>query len=454
MNWTAEEAATATKGLFFSKWQGSKIVFDSRLIEPGDIFIALPGQSDGHLYVEKALASGASAAIVSHIPSDITNKDKLLLVDDTLAALNDLANYKRLHSKAKFIAVTGSVGKTSTKELLGLAFSAHGKTFISRGNYNNYLGVPINLASLPDDTEYAILEVGMDHAGEITPLTKMIRPHVAIITGIENIHRANFDSIEGIAAAKAEIFIGLEPNGSTIINSASNCYNFLLNKTPTQNISLGIDSKIIEYSVENQKTIAKLNILGQVITLKIDNIIGSHHIHNMMAALTCVANNGLDPAKSVKALEQFKLPRGRGLVSQINVDGKAITLIDDSYNAGPVSVKAALKNMSYYKGRKVGILGDMTEMGPESVELHMSLKQDIEANNIDQVICFGAIIDDLYNILTQNKKMGHYLDLSSLAKELKIVAIPANFLVDSTGRIVATNLRGEQLQIKLRELMQ
>jgi UDP-N-acetylmuramoyl-tripeptide--D-alanyl-D-alanine ligase len=495
--WTAETAAEATNGVIFSKWQGNKLVFDSRLIEEGDIFLALPGtNSDGHAHVKQALEKGAAAAIVSKIPEDITNrplskiasirgfegglgsaqtavykevhedsstevahksptevefqkksnKDKLLLVDDVGQALSALAAYKRLKSSAKFIAVTGSVGKTSTKELLYLAFNAQGKSFASRGNYNNYLGVPINLASMPDDIEFAIIEIGMDHAGEITPLTKLVKPNMMVITNIEHIHRANFPSIDGIAEAKAEIFSGSLKEGVAIINSLSNCYSILRdqihhNVNISKTITLGIDSNIIEYSVHNNQTYAKLNILGQIISLNIPNILGIHQIYNMVTALTCVAQFGLDPLISAKALENFKLPRGRGLVMPININGKLITLIDDSYNAGPISIQAALRNMSHYSGRKVAILGDMTEMGEESLAIHLALKQDILNNKIDKVICFGEQMGQLHQTLTTEIQLGNYLTLAELAKDLPNKLIDGDILLIK-GSHYLTNLYG------------
>ncbi|MCT4634791.1 MAG: UDP-N-acetylmuramoyl-tripeptide--D-alanyl-D-alanine ligase [Rickettsiales bacterium] len=419
MSWTSKEAVLATKGEAFSDWQGENIVFDSRLIKKGDIFLALPGgASDGHDYVKSALEKGASGAIVSRVP-EMVNKEKLLLVSDCLKALSDMALYKRKKSNAKFIAVTGSVGKTSTKELLGLALSAHGKTFISRGNYNNFLGVPINLASLSDDAEYAVIEMGMDHKGEITPLSNLTKPDIAIITAIEKIHIANFDSIEGIAEAKAEIFTGMNKEGIAIINSLSNCHELLKKKAaPHGAISLGVESKVSNYQVKNNATKAELNILDKEITLNIDNILGIHQINNMAMALSCVASLNLDPAKSIPYLEKFQLPRGRGLVSKISVNDKNITLIDDSYNAGPVSVKAALKNLSYYNGRRVVILGDMVDMGDEALKLHLDLKQDIIDNKIDKVICFGKMMSNLYETLPEDKKLGKYLTLKELALEL------------------------------------
>ncbi len=447
MNWTEEEAATVAKGLFFSKWQGEKIVFDSRLIEKNDIFLALPGAtSDGHEHVLDALNKGAAAAIVSKIPESLTSKDKLLLVDDTKEALYNLASYKRNNSKAKFIAITGSVGKTSTKEQLKLAFSAHGEVFAGRGNYNNFLGVPINLASMPNDIEYGILEIGMDHAGEITPLSNLVRPNVAIITAIENIHRANFDSIEDIARSKAEIFDGTEEGSIAIINESSNCCPLLRdllknNKNISKVIAIGSDSKLISYSIQNNETFAKLDILGQEIQLKFDGVMPIHQIHNMVIVLTCVASLGLNPAESVEELQKFILPRGRGLVSKIEVEGKLITLIDDSYNAGPVSVTAALKNMSYYNGRKIAILGDMVDLGPDSLSFHVNLKDDIESNRIDKVICFGKQMQNLYQALPEEKRMGSYLDLKTLAKDLPI-KLQAGDILLIKGSLYINNLYG------------
>lgn len=424
MIWDSVNLASITNGKSFSKWQGNKIVFDSRLVEPDDIFIALPGANmDGHDFVVQALDKGAAAAIVSRIPDGLADIDKLLIVENTLDALSIMARYKRHKSKAKFIAITGSVGKTSTKELLGLALEQYGNIFVSRGNYNNFLGVPINLASMPDNTEYAVIEIGMDHEGEITPLTDLVRPHLAIITAIENIHRANFESIEGIAKAKAEIFHGLLPESIVILSSLSNCYDLLVKEVESNNnikqiINIGINSKILSYNVDNNCTKAQLNIMKEEVELNFEYIIGSHQIHNMMVALTCVNKLGLTLNKATESLSNFKLIRGRGEVSNIVIKEKKITLIDESYNSGPVSVRAALKNIGYYKGRKIAILGDMAEQGPESLQIHLELKEAIIANNIDKVICFGEEMSYLHEILPKDKQYGSYLNLKDLAKDL------------------------------------
>ena len=424
MIWTAQDIVTATGGKAFSQWHGGKIVFDSRLIEEGDIFIALPGQnSDGHNFVKTALDKKAAGAIVTKIPTDIETSEKLIIVKNCLNALEDMAKFKRSKSKAKFIAITGSVGKTSTKELVNLALEAHGKTFASRGNYNNFLGVPINLASIPDDAEYVIIEMGMDHKGEITQLSKLCRPHVAIITSIESIHIANFNSLEGIAEAKAEIFDGIEPNSLAIINALSNCYGYLQQITSTNpNISrvmsMGLDSKITSYEIQNNNTKSLLDIRENLINIHLAGIIGKHQIYNILTALTLCSHFGLDLVKSINTLEKFQLPRGRGKVSTINLNGNNITVLDDSYNAGPVSMKAALKTLSLYSGRKIAILGDMVDLGPNSEELHLSLKRDIINNNIDKVICFGKQMQALYKELPIEKQHGCYLTLETLKNDI------------------------------------
>lgn len=425
MIWLSEVLAEVTKGKIFSHWRGGKLVFDSRLIEEGDIFIALPGNNfDGHNFVEMALTEKkAAGAIVSILPEKVELHEKILLVDDTLKSLAKLANYKREKSKAKIIAVTGSVGKTSVKEILGLAFSPLGKTFISRGNYNNFLGVPINMASLPDDAEFAIFEIGMDHAGEISSLTKLVKPHLAIITSIENIHRANFASIEAIAMAKAEIFEGFQSDSTAIINATSNCFDLLISildnvKNASQVLSLGIDSKIEDYFIRDNCSVAKLNILNEEANIEFSYILPYHQMANIVLALTSVASFDLDWRASLENIKHFTLPRGRGMVTKINFSGKIITLIDDSYNAGPVSVKAALRTLGNYKGRKIAILGDMVDLGEESVEMHKSLKEDIINNNIDKVICFGKQMEDLYNVLPIEKRIASISDLKTLSKEL------------------------------------
>jgi UDP-N-acetylmuramoyl-tripeptide--D-alanyl-D-alanine ligase len=420
--WTGKEAAYATNGQIFANWHAGKIVFDSRLITTGDIFLALPGKnSDGHDFIAKAFDNGAHVAIVSHIPEYLKDKTKILLVKDVQKALYDLALYKRKKSKAKFIAVTGSVGKTSVKELLYLALSPHGISFASRGNYNNYLGVPINLASIPNDAEYAVFEIGMDHAGEITNLSKLVAPDIALINNIEHIHRANFASMEAIAEAKSEIFHGISPNGTAIINSLSNCYELLKSMTNhiKNIISVGIESSILEYKIDNNRTLAQLDIMGEKIVIEIARIISRAQINNMVMALSCIKSMGLDITLSAKNIEKFTPPRGRGLVSLVKIEeNKTITLIDDSYNSGPVSLRAALENMTAYNGRKVVILGDMTEMGDDSINIHKSLKEDIIKNNIDKVICFGEHMNYLYKTLPLEKRMGSYFHLKDLAKAL------------------------------------
>ena len=422
MIWSSKEIAFVTAGKFFSDWEGGKLVFDSRLIQEGDIFIALGGtNSDGHDFVKQAFSQGAAGAIVSRKLSNV-DEHKLIIVKDTKIALHRMASYKRSKSRASFIAITGSVGKTSTKELLGLSLEPHGKTFISRANYNNFLGVPINLASLPNDCKYAAIEIGMDHEGEIIPLSQMVRPHICVITNIERIHISNFDSLAGIAHAKSEIFSGIMPEGTLIYNSLSNHPEIPqkmaeMNSNVKKIINLGKDSKIVDYKVLNNHTHANIAIAEENVEIQLDQIIGMHQIQNFVTALTVVKELGLDLSLSVENMKKFKNPRGRGEVVKLKINDKNITLIDDSYNAGPISVAASLKTLANYPGRKVAILGDMTDLGEESSALHKSLSKDIEINKIDKVICFGTYMKALYEVLPEELKLGHFTSLDSLEKE-------------------------------------
>ncbi|MEK6734128.1 MAG: Mur ligase family protein, partial [Pseudomonadota bacterium] len=244
----------------------------------------------------------------------------------------------------------------------------------------------------------------------------IVKPYVAIITAIDNIHIANFNSLEALAKAKAEIFSGLDKQGIVIINSLSNCYDFLCNSASKYKklLRAGIDSEVLSYEVKNNQTFVNLRILDRKIPLSFKFIIGQHQVQNMLITLSCVESLGLDLYKSAKALEAFELPRGRGLVLEIKIAGKKITLIDESYNAGPVSMKAALRNMANYNGRKLAILGGMVDLGEKSRELHIALKDDVAL--IDKVICYGAQMEDLFNELPEEKRLGIYYDHKSLAK--------------------------------------
>jgi UDP-N-acetylmuramoyl-tripeptide--D-alanyl-D-alanine ligase len=255
--WNSESLTAALGADIQTKYDATRIEFNSQNVEKGDLFIALKGARDGHLFVQDAIARGANLAIVEYYPENI-DRSRLIKVDSCLDALNSLAIYNRSRLKAKIIAITGSVGKTSTKEAFNIAFSNIGKVFSGRGNFNNHLGLPINVASIPLDTDYVILELGMNHSGEIRALTKILRPDIAIITKIAPAHLAFFNSVKDIAMAKSEIFEGLSKDGVAIINKDDEYFELMHSEAMkyTNNIrSFGIDQdadiivNISEYGV-------------------------------------------------------------------------------------------------------------------------------------------------------------------------------------------------------------
>jgi len=425
--WNSNDAEKATNGTSSQEWSGGKLTIDSRNIEKDDIFVALSGENtDGHNYVSEALKRGASCAIIS---KDINENIATLKVSDTLTAIDDLAIYRRNQTQAKMIAVTGSVGKTTTKEMLKLAFSALGKTHSSQGNYNNRLGMPISLASMDHDCDYGIFEIGMNHSGEISPLSDFLKPDLAIITIIAPVHIEFFDSVEDIALAKAEIFSGMKP-GSTAILNIDNKYHYILEELAKKKglrvINCGEegDSKLIEI---NGDTITA-NIMGEIIVYKMQQV-PEHLIKNSIYVLSAVKALGGDLKKAAANLINFFSLKGRGKKSEIYLDGKKVILIDDSYNASPPSVKAALASLGKYKNRKIAILGNMLELGENSVKFHVDLKEDIESNNIDKVITFGNLMHELHKCLPDNKKLSHIETLDELITYVNNISVDGDVIL-------------------------
>ncbi len=252
--WTDKTASRATGGKSQGNWQASRVKIDSRGLEPGDLFVAIKGEHfDGHDYVAEALAKGAVAAVVSRVPAGV-KPVSLLIVNDTLKALEALGRYARKHCTAKVVGVTGSVGKTSAKEMIRLALSAHGKTYATSGNYNNHIGTPLNLANLPPATPFAVFEMGMNHAGEISHLTQMVRPHIAAITNVEAVHMEFFGSLEAIAEAKSEIFEGVGAGGTAVLNRDSPMYPVMARRAKERGITIvtfgeheKADCRLIDY---------------------------------------------------------------------------------------------------------------------------------------------------------------------------------------------------------------
>lgn len=395
------------------------ISIDTRTIAKGEAFFALTDVRDGHDFVEAALKSGAGVAVVARAKRDRFPADaKLLLVDDVLDGLRDLARAARARMGARVIAVTGSVGKTGTKEALRLALSADGETHASVASYNNHWGVPLSLARCPADVKYAIFEIGMNHAGEITPLTKLVRPHVAIVTTVEAVHLEYFGSIEKIADAKAEIFLGLEPDGAAVINRDNSQYERLAAAAKAAGVKnivrfgedASCEARLIRFALRADNSCVHADILGHEVHYKL-GAPGRHLINNSLAVLAAASLAGADLALAALALGKLRAPAGRGARMILHPPGGTALLIDESYNANPASMAAAIALLGQAetgaRGRRIAVLGDMLELGSDGARLHAALAADLETARIDLVFCSGPLMQSLFQALPSNRRGGY-----------------------------------------------
>ena len=431
--WTSEEVAVATHGRLtpdISTWHASGVSIDSRTCKPGDLFVAISGdQFDGHDFIAQAFDAGASSALVSRTPDGIDANAPLVIVDDCMEALEALGRAARDRTRAAVIAVTGSVGKTGTKDALNLAFGALGTTHATQGNLNNHIGVPLTLARLPRDTDFAIIEMGMNHPGEITELSKLARPDVAIITTIAAVHLEFFDSIAEIADAKAEIFDGMSPGGIAILNRDNVYFAILASRAWAHGLEhvVGFGA---HPEADSQLSACTLNGDGSDVTARIDdrivryslNVPGRHWIHNTLAVLASVHALGGDIDCAAAALRKLEAPKGRGARIDILIDGGTLTVIDDSYNASPASMRAAIAVLAGMPpkagGRRIAVLGDMLELGETAPRLHAALARDLEASNIDLVFSAGPNMASLDAALPAAMRGAHAVDSDALAATL------------------------------------
>src|SRR5438132_3455196 len=348
--WTARNAAAATSGSSSTDWAAKGVAIDTHSLAAGDLFVALRGPNhDGHDFVAAALARGAAAAMVDRDIPDLPMAAPLLRVADTLAGLAALGGTARERSSARVIAVTGSVGKTGTKEALRLALGAYGPTFASAGGLNNHWGAPLSLARMPPAAAYGIFELGMNHSGEITVITRLVRPHVAVITTVEPAHLGFFPSPEAIADAKAEVFLGLEPGGIAVLNRDNRHFNQL----SAAAMHAGA-AEVIGFGTHPQATVRLLDCVlgprGSTIEAALPGAVlryalpvpGRHWAMNSLAVLAAAGAAGADPGRAVEALEALEELPGRGRCRELPWPGGTLTLIDESYNASPAAVGAAL----------------------------------------------------------------------------------------------------------------
>jgi len=411
--WTHSEAETATLGKASQAFSVNGLSIDTRTIKEGDLFVALKGDNrDGHDFVRAAFDAKAGAALVTYTPDGVTGP--LLTVGHTQRGLEDLARAARARSNAKILAVTGSAGKTTTKEILRLAFHALGRTHASAASYNNHWGVPLSLASLPRDAEFGIFEVGMNHFGELRNLVSFVRPHVALVTTIAPAHLEFFGNCESIADAKSEIFEGLLPGGAALIPADSPYAERLKARARQAQVStiigFGItgESKLLSFTPDGEGMRIKCDILGRAVDCFV-GAPGAHIAQNVVGALTAVALLEGDVLNAAAALKNFTALKGRG--ARFSAGG--IAVIDESYNANPASMTAALALLGNASGRKIAVLGDMLEMGEGGIAHHAGLAQPIAANNVDLIFASGAQMKALWDALPA-KSRGAYAETSSV----------------------------------------
>ena len=421
--WTSAEAAAATGGRTTTDWSCTGVSIDTRTLAEGDLFVALTDVRDGHDFVAQALAKGAAAALVSRVPEDVPEGAPLLIVDDVLPALERLGQAGRARTQARVAAVTGSVGKTSTKEMLLAMLSDQGRTHASVASYNNHWGVPLTLARMPQDSAFAIIEIGMNHPGEIAPLARMAAPEVAMVTTVAAAHLEAFENIEGIAVEKASIFEGVTEGGTAVYNADIDQADILRDKAVAcglRPVAFGLraeDYRLKDVTVQDDTTIVQAEAGGMPLLFKIATA-GRHFAMNGLGALAVVEALGGDLALAAQSLGRWTPYRGRGQRETIHLDPVetqlVLELIDDSYNANPTSMAAALEvlaaatppsgDASTRKGRRVAFLGDMKELGGGAKALHADLARLDAMERIDTVHCVGPLMRALYDSLPAHRR--------------------------------------------------
>lgn len=438
--WTAAETATATGGVAHGDWVATGISIDTRSLQPGDLFIALTDQRDGHDFVAQALGNGAVAAMVSRIPDGVPARAPLIVVPDVLAGLTALGAAGRARTNARVIAVTGSVGKTSTKEMLREMLDGQGHVHVAEGSFNNHWGVPITLARMPAACDFAVIEIGMNHPGEIAPLARLARPDIALITTIAAAHLEAFADLNAIAREKASVFDGLGPDGVAIYPADLETSPILAQAAAAhhampfgRNVGTAPDGDPrAGRGAEQSMGAARLTVLhqsdaGSVLEAVVGGMslnvrlsgAGGHFALNALGCLAVAQALTLDLALCAQDLGHWTPPAGRGKRESILIDpveGYRFTLIDDAFNANPASTAAALtllaqlipgRDRSGRTGRRIAVLGDMLELGPTADALHAALADHPAMAALDKVHCIGPLMLNMYQRLPETLRGQH-----------------------------------------------
>jgi UDP-N-acetylmuramoyl-tripeptide--D-alanyl-D-alanine ligase len=409
--WTSADAVAATGGATTRDWVAGGVSIDTRTLQPGDLFVALKAARDGHDFVAQALGKGAAAALVTHRPDGVAEDAPLLIVPDVQRALEDLGRAGRARGRARVVAITGSAGKTSTKEMMRAALSEQGQVHAAEASYNNHWGVPLTLARMPVDADYAVIEIGMNHRGEIAPLSRQARPHVALITTIGSAHLENLGSIEAIAEEKGDICVGLEPGGTAVLHADVPQLSILLAaaervgaRAVTFGASRDAEMRLLDLQVGDGASLARATIRGEPVEIRIGSE-GAHFALNALGALAAAEALGADRAQSIGGLAQWAPPKGRGGREEIVWRDGRLVLIDDAFNANPTSMTAGLATLAGIgTGRRVAILGDMLELGADEAALHAALAREPAMAAVDVVHCVGPRMRALHDALPEARR--------------------------------------------------
>ena len=458
--WTSSDAEAATGGRATRRFAVQGLSIDTRDIAPGDLFVALTDARDGHDFVADALAKGAAAALVSRIPENLPADAALLLVPDVLEALGDLARAARARTNAKVIGVTGSVGKTSTKEMLRTVLGGQGRVHAAEKSFNNHWGVPLTLARMPADTDYAVIEIGMNHPGEIAPLARMASLDIAMITTVAPAHLEAFDSIDGIAHEKASILDGLRPGGAAILPGDLPTTPILLAKAATTHARVlrfgataGLDYRLVSVTQAAGATIARATMHGNPLLLKVSSP-GRHFAMNALGVLAVVEALGADVGLAALDIGRWLPPNGRGtrerIVMDIVEDHMSFDLIDDAFNSNPASLAAALDVLAateprdgvgrLAQGRRIAILGDMLELGSGELALHADVANNPALQCVKLVQCVGPRMRALWQALPERQRGDWVTAASDLAPRVHL-------LVDAGDVVLVKGSKGIKVSL-------